>query len=203
MGKEYFDNKLIFEGKYLNGSRWDGKVYDNKNNIIYELKNGTGLIKKCDKFLKFEIQDNFKNGKLNGKQKIYYDGNLMEENEFINGNLLKGKAYNFYTGELKFEGEYLYGQKRKGKAYIKGKLEYEGEYLFGRKYNGKGYDENGNIIYELINGNGKVKEYDDKGRLIFDGEYLNGRRWNGIFKKYKFDGTILNEEEYKNGKKLK
>ena len=47
----------------------------------------------------------------------------------------------------------------------------EEEYLFDRKYNGKGYDENGNIIYELINGNWKVKEYDEKGREIFEGEY--------------------------------
>ena len=26
------------------------------------------------------------------------------------------------------------------------------------KWNGKGYDEDGNIIYELINGNGKIKK---------------------------------------------
>ena len=114
--------------------------------------------------------------------------------------LLKRKEYN-KDGLLKFEGEYLYDKKRKGKDYIKGKLEYEGEYLFDRKYNGKGYDENGNIIYELINGNGKVKEYDERERLIFDGEYLNGRRWNGKLRKYKFNGAIL-EEEYKNGEKI-
>ena len=41
--------------------------------------------------------------------------------------------------------------------YINEKLEYEGEYLYNKKWNGKGYDENGNIIYELINGTGKVK----------------------------------------------
>ena len=49
-----------------------------------------------------------------------------------------------------FEGEYLYDWKIKGKEYIKGKLEYEGEYFFNKKWNGKGYDENGNIIYELM-----------------------------------------------------
>ena len=36
-------------------------------------------------------------------------------------------------------------------------MEYAGEYLFNKKLNGKGYDENANIIYELINGNGKGK----------------------------------------------
>ena len=29
------------------------------------------------------------------------------------------------------------------------------------------------ILYELINGNGKIKEYDDD-NLIFECEYLNG-----------------------------
>ena len=56
-----------------------------------------------------------------------------------------------------FEGEFLYDFQIKGKFYINGKLEYEGEYLFDKKWNGKGYDEYGNIIYELKNGNGKVK----------------------------------------------
>ena len=69
-----------------------------------------------------------------------------------------GKEYDF-SGKLNFEGEYLYNHKLKGKLYIKEKLEYEGEFLFDKKWNGKGYDENGNIIYELINSNGKVKEY--------------------------------------------
>ena len=125
----------------------------------------------------------------------------MFESEYINGILSKVKEYND-DGLLIFEGEYLYDQKRRGKTYIKGKLEYEGDYLFDRKYNGKGYDENGNIIYELINGNGKVKEYDEEERLIFDGEYLNGRRWKGKLKIYKIDGTISGEEEYINGEKV-
>ena len=55
-------------------------------------------------------------------------------------------------------------------------MEYEGVYLYNKKWNGIGYDENGNIIYELINGNGKVKEYDNYGNLIFEGEYLNGKK---------------------------
>jgi len=50
-------------------------------------------------------------------------------------------------------------------------LEYEGEFLFDRKWDGKGYDLNGNIIYELNNGKGTVKEYK---------WYINIWRW--IFK---------------------
>ena len=47
----------------------------------------------------------------------------------------------------------------KGKEYIKGNLVHEGKYLHNRKIHGKGYDENGKIIYDLKNGNGKVKEH--------------------------------------------
>ena len=35
------------------------------------------------------------------------------------------------------------------------------DYLFNKKYNGKGYDKKGNILYELKNGNGKIKEYEN------------------------------------------
>ena len=79
--------------------------------------------------------------------------------------------------------------------FIENQLEYEGEFLFERKYNGKGYDKNGNIIYELINGNGKVKEYYDVGILKFEGEYLNGKR-HGKGKEYYENGILLFEGEY-------
>ena len=99
-------------------------------------------------------------GEKNGKGKEYdYKGRLIFEGEYLYGEK-NGKGKEFYRNcEIKFEGEYLYNYRRKGKAYINGRLEYEGDYLYLRKWNGKGYDENGNIIYELINGNGKVKEY--------------------------------------------
>ena len=75
-----------------------------------------------------------------------------------------------------FEGEYLDGNKYKGKTYIKGRLEFDGVYLFNQKWNGKGYDEKGNVIYKLINGNGKVREYNNNGKLIIEGDYKNGER---------------------------
>ena len=107
-------------------------------------------------------------------------------------------------------------------------MEFEGKYKKngkgGKKWDGKGYDENGNIIYELNNGNGKVKEYNNdelifegellngikngKGKeykdsnLIFEGEYLNGKKWNGKFKDYD-KGKLIREGNYINGKKKK
>ena len=81
------------------------------------------------------------------------------------------------------------------------RLEFEGEYIFNKKWNGKGYDEKGNIIYELKNGNGKVKEYNNDNKLIFEGEYLNGKRWKGKGKEYNKDGRLIFEGEYLNGKR--
>ena len=77
-------------------------------------------------------------------------------------------------------------------------MEYEGEYLYDKKWNGKGYDGNGDIIYELIKGNGKVKEYDDDGKLRFEGEYIDGKL-NGKGKEYRND-RLRFEGEYINGK---
>ena len=102
--------------------------------------------------------------------------------------------------KLRFEGEYIYGFKISGKEYINGRLEYEGEYYYNKKWNGKGYDENGNIIYELINGKGKVKEFDTNGILEFEGEYLKGEKsGKGII--YYSNGKILYEGNFLNDKK--
>ena len=94
-----------------------------------------------------------------GKE-YYYNEQIKFEGEYLN-NEKNGNGKEYYdNGELKFEGRYLYFFILNGKEYIKGRLEYEGDYLYNRKWKGKGYDENGNIIYILNNGNGKVKEYD-------------------------------------------
>ena len=44
------------------------------------------------------------------------------------------------------------------------------------------------MLYKLINGNGKFKEYNDDGNLKFEGEYLNGKR-NGKRKEYYYYGV--------------
>ena len=49
----------------------------------------------------------------------------------------------------------------------------------GKKWNGIGYDTKDNKAYELKEGKGLVKEYDDDCNLIFEGEYLDGKILNG------------------------
>ena len=68
--------------------------------------------------------------------------------------------------------------------------------------NEKDYDKNSNIIYELKNDNGKIKEYNKYSKLIFLGEYLNGKR-NGKGKEYdKYNSKLEYEGEYLKGKKM-
>ena len=57
-GKEYKDGKIIFEGQFLNGQRWEGygKEYNNKINDD-----------------KIDFEGEYKNGKRNGKGKEYYN----------------------------------------------------------------------------------------------------------------------------------
>ena len=151
-----YPNNIMFEGEYLNGIRWEGKVFDRKGNFS-EIKNGKGNI----------------------------------------------KVFNI-DGLLIFEGEYLNGKRNgKGKEYYKDKrLIFDGEFRNDKKWNGKGYDDSNNVVYELINGNGKIKEYSDE-NTFFEGEYINGQR-NGkgkesyYWENFLYDGEFLNDK--KNGK---
>ena len=204
-GKEYYHNGQIqFEGIYLNDLRWTGKGYrpfGSLNTILYELINGNGIVKQYNDYSSIlEFESEYLNGKRNGKGKEFDNsGTLIFEGEYLNGKKHgKGKEYNCY-GKLLFEGEYLYDFILKGKYYINEKLEFEGDFLYNKKWNGKGYDKNGNIIYELINGNGNVREFYGDGNLIFEGEYLNGKR-NGKGIEYS-EGKIKFEGEYLNGKR--
>ena len=94
-GKEYYLNrKLLFEGEYKNGRKWNGNGYNIKGNIEFKLKDGKGNIKEYDEYGKLKYEGEYKNGERNGK----------------------GKEYDEY-GKIKFEGEYING-KRKEKNII-------------------------------------------------------------------------------------
>ena len=180
--------------------QWNGKGYNSLNNIIYELNNGNGHIKQFWGNGKLNFEGEYLNGKRNGKGKEYDDDIIMYEGEYLNGMKHGRGKENNHKGFLYFDGEYLYNYKIKGKYYLKGNLEFEGEFLYDNKFNGKGYDQDGNIIYELINGNGKVKEYWVIGDILFEGEYLNGKK-NGKGKECYFRNILLYEGEFLNEKR--
>ena len=86
-GKDYYrGGKLEFEGEYLFNNKWNGKGYDENDNIIYDLKNGNSNVKEYY-YCKLEFVGEYLNGKRNGKGKEYdcYDGKLIFESEYLNG----------------------------------------------------------------------------------------------------------------------
>ena len=202
---EYYDEEhLKFEGEYINGKKWNGKGYDINKNKIYELTNGKGYVIEYDEDNNKLSENEYIYGNKNGNGKEYVNNHKIFEGKYLNGTRNgKGKEYD-KEGNLIFEGEYLYNYKIKGREYYKGKIVYEGEYLYNKKWNGKGFDENGNIKYEIKNGNGKVKEYYSLGEnIIFDGNYLNGFK-EGQGKEFFVDKDItllIFEGIYNNGKK--
>ena len=145
--------------------------------IIYESQINAKEYNSLNKSIIFEGE--YSKGKRNGKGKEYYD-----------------------NGNIKYIGEYLNGKRNgKGKEYYEnGLLYFEGEYLNNKKWNGVGYDENNNIIYELKEGNGKIKKYINNVRSIFVGEYKNGEK-NGKGKAYNKYGELIFEGEYLNGQR--
>ena len=71
-GKEYnIICDIIFKGQYLNGKKWNCKMFDNNNKLIFELKNGKGFGQECS----FDCEDKYigeyLNGKRHGKWKDY------------------------------------------------------------------------------------------------------------------------------------
>ncbi len=188
-GKEYFSNgNLKFEGEYINGKKWNGEG------------------KECYSNGKLIFEGEYLDGKRwKGKGKEFYKSELTFEGEYLKGKRWKGKGKEYYSnGELIFEGEYLNGERWIGKGkeyYSNGELKFEGEYFNGSKWNGKVLNINGELEFEMKNGNGKGKEYDNEGELIFEGEYSNGERLNGNGKEYDDNGELIFEGDYSNGER--
>ena len=97
-----------------------------------------------------------------------YDTKKNISYELING---KGLIIEYDDHIFKFEGEYLNGERNgKGKEYNEdGNLKFEGKYKINRRWAGKGYDPFNNMIFELKDGKGFIKEYDEIDKLIFEG----------------------------------
>ena len=207
-GEEYnYINELIYVGEYKNGERnGKGKEYDYEE-LIYEGEYLNG--KRNGKGIEYNLSDTpiFKGEYLNGKKwngrGFFISNNNKNKIEY---EIRNGKGFcqeRFIYDQLLFfayEGEYKNGERNgKGKEYDDDEeLIFEGEYLNGKRWNGRGYDENGNIIYELKDGNGFVKEFN----LLFpfEGEYSNGEK-NGKGKYYSSKGKIKSEGEYINGER--
>ena len=116
---------------------------------------------KYNKSLQKDLDISIINYKFFSGRYVIYESNLRKE-------------YDAETDILLFEGEYLNG-KRNGKGkeyYYNDKLLFEGEYKNDLKWDGKGYDSFNNLVYELKDGEGIIKEFENSlGQLIFEGNY--------------------------------
>ena len=190
-----------------------------KKFIIYETKEKTKG-KEYGIYANLEYEGEFLNGERNGKGKEYYSHSLLErlkfEGEYFKGKRWNGKKLQYYmNGEIRAEFEYTKGKITNIKQYgengeinelkedkgimkeysYDGVFIFEGEYL-NEKRNGKGYDKKHNVIYEIKNGNGFIKEITyNEGKLKFEGEYKNGER-NGKGKEYDRNNDLIFEGEY-------
>ena len=153
--KEQQENnkKIQFEGEYLEGKYWIGKIkeyYDDENKI-----------------LKFEGE--YFNGELNGLGKEYNEkGYLLYEGNYISGEKFgKGKIY-YDNGILKYEGDICSSEMQgKGKLYNKKQeLIFEGEFYENKIWNGYGKEyfnqDEGCFENNLI--------------IKYEGEYHNGKK---------------------------
>ena len=97
---------MLFEGKYLNGKRWNGKIYNDFRKMTCELKDGKGIIKEYENDILL-YEGKILNGELNWKLKAFDDeGELIFEGEYINGKR-NGIFIEYYDGEKISETEYL------------------------------------------------------------------------------------------------
>ena len=141
-------------------------------------KNFTGQIVKKYKDGQVKSIENFKNGKLNGEFKEFFEnGSLFQTGTFKNGDMKNIKVF-YENGKLKFEQNL---KDRKGKYrgyYPNGQLEVEGEVFQGDEI-------------------GLWKYYNENGNLSSEGMYKEGKKV-GEWKFYKTDGSLLKTINYKN-----
>ena len=141
-------------------------------------ENFTGQIVKKYKDGQVKSIENFKNGKLNGEFKEFFEnGSLFQTGTFKNGDMKNIKVF-YENGKLKFEQNL---KDRKGKYrgyYPNGQLEVEGEVFQGDEI-------------------GLWKYYNENGNLSSEGMYKEGKKV-GEWKFYKTDGNLLKTINYKN-----
>ena len=146
----------IFDGEYV-------YEFDKAGNIVSESYYYGGI-------LTDRTERNYTDSGIIVNESVYGRGDKLQSyKEFDEeGNLLKETVYD-YLGEVEEYREYN----------EEGLIVYREVFAYSHYIIRFEYDENGNLISELKNGNGKVKEYNNEDEVIFEGEYLDGKRWNG------------------------
>ena len=187
---------MEYEGEYLYDKKWNGKGYDQKGNIIYELNKGNGKVREYSKFGVLIFDGEYLNGKKNGKGKQFnrFNGNLVFEGEYLNGKQWTGKGNDKNNTFIELNnGKGIYKE-----FFSDGQIKNECEMTDGEiTGNVKMYDGNGKLLFngQYFKGkkNGKGKEYDIFGNLKFEGIYVDGNKYTGIIREYERSGKLIKE----------
>ena len=203
-----------FEGNYNEGKRWNGFIYDRKNDNKYKIENGNGLVKEFHENGNLYYDGEIRDGVKDGKGKIFDEtGYLIYEGNFLNGIMHgNGKEYN-KCGDLIYEGDFKNGKRNIGNIYI---YNDHCELIAEKKFVGgiyitkkikciKDYKSdliiNDSLLLMEENICHNELEYEIEGEYKYEGNYNNGKKWNGKFKKMDKNNSLFIDGEYKNGKK--
>ena len=221
----YLDNKpklriIINNKKIQNVLNIDINDYKKFNNCILSIdKNGKGVISSLSDNNLILFEGEYSNKKGNGKGIQYYNGEIIFEGIYKDGQKWNGKIKEhklvypsgntrLYDNDKKliYEGEYMnIIVKRKPQEYIyQYKLEFDGEYING-KFNGimKKYNSQEMLLFEgkYVDGinNGDSIKYDESGNWLLKGEFPEGKIWNGQIRSFHTNGVLSFEGEFING----
>ena len=186
--KSHYILQMIFlniqEKIQLELVKYNKNLQSKLNKGLYHLKTFSG------KYIIFESES---------KGKIYdaYNNCLIFEGEYLNGKR-NGKVKEYNSNQkLKNESEYL-NDKRNGltKTYYEdGKIRTEEEYINDKLWNLKEYNRYSNLINEIKEGKGIIKEYNSNGNIICQYEFKNGKL-NGKKYSYYDNNNIKSEDNY-------
>ena len=219
--KEYENGKLVFDGEYKDGKRYNGKEYNKKGKLVFHGEYKDGKKYKGKKYnergkLIFEGEYEMETGlEYNGQRKTYNKNDIL----LFEGEIKEGKIWNgtFYELNGLICGKIINGS-GKGKEYgLNNKLLFEGEFKDGKYYKGTNYIYEYRLEYltwEIQYNEGNIcftKNYDEKGRLLFEGtivtpfkeyekekNYLDGKLFN-----YDDNGDLIFEGQIIKGKTKK
>jgi antitoxin component YwqK of YwqJK toxin-antitoxin module len=155
------------------------------NDTVYEKgvqEPFTGVVRESGKNGKLQTEKNYKNGRLDGITKIYYENGEINKEENYLDNKLDGVIKSYYEDGKLFREEIYKNNILNGivKTYYKTNILQDERNYKNNKLDGKSklYNINGKLKVEEIYVNGKLdgisRTYDDSGKILIESIYKDG-----------------------------